>query len=381
MTVPVAPLQKTGRHSGPGTAGRPEGRSWAVSPAVDLGAARELAARAVRDSVLPCLVFGVVDSTGRQELFAASGPRSAAREDSIFFVASVTKAIVATAVMQYVDEGRMDLHAPLARYLPGFAGSGRESVTAWHVLTHTSGLPDMDIEAMRRERPSYARLLGHVMAGRPALPPGSRYEYNSSAWLLLSETMARLSSMPFPMALARRLTGPLQMRDTSFDPRYARRRVVAMNGFGVRNRLTGEILLRFLARATLPGGGMFGTVADLLRLGCALLDGGAGDGAVPGSTRILTRRAIEQMCRAQTEDIPHVAEDGTRTTVHQAIGWRKPAGDWPRRPAAITHGGISGSRLWVDPEAGLAFALLTNPWDAPDEPVVAILEEVYRARG
>jgi CubicO group peptidase (beta-lactamase class C family) len=350
-----------------------------------------VAARAVGEGILPGLVFGVTDAAGRHDVVAVPGPSSRARADSIYFIASVSKAIVATALMRYVDEGRLDLHAPLAHHLPGFHGAGREIVSAWHVLTHTSGLPDTDIAVMRRERPSYARLVDRVQAATPAWPPGSRYEYNSSAWLLLSELMAHLSSMPFPRALEHRLSGPLGMADTTFDPRYARRRIVAMSSFGIRNRLTGEVLLRFLARATLPGGGMFSTVGDLLRLGGALLDGqpktpahgpGRSPAATPpGGPRVLSRRAIEEMCQPQLEDIPHIAADGSRTAVHQAIGWRKAAGEWPDHPSAITHGGISGARLWVDRKAGFAFALLTNRWDAPEGPGVAILDEVYRAFG
>ncbi len=79
--------------------------------------------------------------------------------DSVFFLASITKAIVATAVMRYVDEGRLDLQASLGRYLPELKGSALEDVTAWHVLTHTSGLPDMPVDSLRRERPTYQRSL------------------------------------------------------------------------------------------------------------------------------------------------------------------------------------------------------------------------------
>jgi CubicO group peptidase (beta-lactamase class C family) len=85
------------------------------------------------------------------------------------------------------------------------------------------------------------------------------------------------------------------------------------------------------------------------------------------------------MARPQTDAIPHVAEDGTVSFIGQAIGWRTPGPGWPQRDGAITHGGISGSRLWVDRRAGLVFALLTNRWDAPDEPTIAILEAVYEA--
>lgn len=335
----------------------------------------------MREGLLPSLAFGVADRVGVRGLFAMGSRRSPIHEDSIFFIASVTKAIVATAVMQYVDEGRWDLHAPLARYLPGFEGSGREAVTAWHILTHTSGLPDMHVETLRRERPSYARCLAFAHSQVPGWEPGSRYEYNSSAWVLLSETMATLSGVPFPRALMSRLTTPLGMADTTFDPRYARRRIVAMNGFDIRNRVVEEVLLRFLVRATLPGGGMFGTVGDLLRLGRALLRPSPAADAGASPLRVLSQAAIESMAAAQTAGVPHIAADGSRTFVAQAVGWRKPEPGWPQGAGVITHGGISGSRLWVDRDAGLVFAMLTNLWHAPEEAAMAILEEVYRAQG
>jgi CubicO group peptidase (beta-lactamase class C family) len=83
------------------------------------------------------------------------------------------------------------------------------------------------------------------------------------------------------------------------------------------------------------------------------------------------------MSAPQIEGIPHVAEDGSASYVAQAIGWRLPGPGWPQRDGVITHGGISGSRLWIDRRAGLAFALLTNRWEAPDEPTIAILDAVY----
>jgi CubicO group peptidase (beta-lactamase class C family) len=348
-----------------------------AAPGLDLGAARAIAEDAVRAGELPCAVLGVADAAGIRGMHAVNGRGRPVGIDSIFFLASVTKAIVATAVMQYVDEGRLDLRAPLARYLPGFEGRGRERVAAWHILTHTSGLPDMHIETLRHERPDYERLLDFALSSVPAWEPGSRYAYNSAAWLLLSETMARLSSRPFAEALHTRLTEPLGMIDTTFDARPLRSRVVSMNDFSVQGRITEEVLLRFLARARLPGGGMFGTLPDLLRLGRALLPRAEPDGS-PGP-RALSQAIIDEMARYQTAGIFEILEDGSRRQVYQAIGWRKPGPAWPDRPAAIMHGGISGTRLWVDPEAGLTFALLTNRWQAPEERVIAVLEAVYEA--
>lgn len=346
---------------------------------LDLGPAREVVTRAVRSGTLPCAVFGVADARGVLGTVAVDGRTRGVHEDSIFFLASVTKPIVATAVMQYVDEGRLDLHAPLGRYLPELAPATAEQVTAWHILTHSSGLPDIPVEQLYRERPAYARSLAMMLAAVPEEEPGTRFAYASAPLVLLAETMARLSGLPFPRALSLRLTGPLGMVDTTFDPRYDRRRAVSVTGLEVDNRLVEEIMLRFLARATLPGGGMFGTVRDLLRLGRALLPPAEGP-AVDPPPRVLSRAAIEEMGRLHTEGLLETMEDGTPREARFGLGWAKPAEWMPGTPDAFTHGGAAGGRLWVDPGAGLAFVFLTNLWGAPDGVPYEVLDAVYRAR-
>jgi CubicO group peptidase (beta-lactamase class C family) len=284
---------------------------------------------------------------------------------------------VATAVMQYVDEGRLHLQAPLARYLPEFSGPEQLMVTPWHILTHSSGLPDMPVETLYRERPSYAQALSAALLGRPRFAPGSRFEYASSPWFLLAETMARLSSISFARSLTMRLTGPLGMIDTTFDPRYDRGRVASLRGIEINNRIVESIMLRFLARATLPGGGMFGTVRDLLRLGKALLP--QGEDTIEPATRILSHHTIEEMGRVHTSGLVETLEDGSTRPVRFGLGWNKPSSRMPGTTSAFTHGGAGGGRIWIDPDAGLAFVFLTNLWGAPDDPAYEVLEEVYRA--
>jgi CubicO group peptidase (beta-lactamase class C family) len=346
-------------------------------PLPDLTEARDVADRLVRRGSLPCVVFGVADAAGRTSTHAVASAGLRAGADAIFFLASLSKGIVATAVMQYVDEGRLDLHAPLARYLPEIETAPAGRVTAWHVLTHTSGLPDIPVETLRRERPSYRGTLERVLASRPAWEPGTRYAYNSAVWVLLSETMARLSGMPFPDALERRLTRPLGMADTSFDPRRQRSRVVAVRGGRMDNRIVQELLLRFLARSRMPGGGLFASLPDLLRLGAALLPA---DPASP-APRILSQATIDEMARSQTAGLMHEGQDGRLREVRQGLGWRKPQPDWPGSERVFTHGGISGGRLWIDPEAGFSCAFLTNLWQAPLEPALEVIAAIYRGHG
>ncbi len=340
----------------------------------DLSPATDVVVGSVERGDLPAAVFGVVDDEGRRDIVAVSG-RQEVHEDSVIFIASVTKAIIATAVMQYEDEGRLDLHAPISRYLSDAAGTPVAEISPWHILTHTSGLPDMAVDEIRRRRPTYEDMLQLALRDGPRWEPGSRYEYNSSTWVLLSELMARLSSMPFPDALRTRLLDPLGMDETVFDARPFRDRIVPVEGTGAENRLVAEALLWLLARARFAGGGLFGTISDLLDLGGALLDGADGE----TRPRVLSRAAVARMAEQQVDGVPHIAEDGTVTFVQQGIGWRRSGGDWPAGDRVITHGGRSGSRLWIDPERGFAFAFLTTLWGASSDAQVAMLRRIYAA--
>ena len=343
---------------------------------IDLGPARERAARWVADGIVPCAAIGVVDAAGRYRCDFVPGADRAIDLRTVFFLASLTKGIVATAVMRYADEGRLDLQVPLERYLPDLAGADAGAVTAWQVLTHTTGLPDMPIESLRRERPTYERAVRWLREARALTEPGSAYAYNSVAFTLLAEVMGALGGVPFDEALADRLTGPLGMADTTFDARPLRERVLPVHGVGADNRLVQEVLLRFLAASRMPGGGMFGTLGDLLRLGRALLPP---DPQVPGP-RVLSQSAIDEMSRNHTEGWTHVSGDGVEREVRQGLGWRVPQRHWPGSARAFTHGGITGGRLWIEPEYGFSVAFLTNYWQAPIEVSLSVIGEVYEAR-
>jgi CubicO group peptidase (beta-lactamase class C family) len=351
-------------------------RSTAAEPLdLDLGRARERAARWVTDGIVPCAAFGLIDAAGRYRCDFVPGTEGAIDLRTVFFLASLTKGVVATAVMRYVDEGRLDLQAPLERYLPDLVGTDAGSVTTWQVLTHTSGLPDMPLQSLRNERPTYQRSVRWVRESHTLTEPGTTYEYNSVAFILLAEIMAALSHVPFHEALAIRVTEPLGMVDTTFDARPLRERTLPVHGIGADNRLVREVLLRFLAAARMPGGGMFGTLADLLRLGRALLPA---DPDAPGP-RVLSQAAIDEMTRNHTEGWTHVSEDGVEREVRQGLGWRLPQRHWSGSASAFTHGGITGGRLWIEPEAGFAVAFLTNQWQAPIEVSLSVIDEVYEA--
>jgi CubicO group peptidase (beta-lactamase class C family) len=353
---------------------------------MDPSGAIRLTESLVAEGVLPSAVLGITDGQRTRTIHAVRGAGDRRVEaHSLFFLASVTKPIVATAVLQLVDEGRLDLQRPIGETLSAFLGGRRDRVTPWHVLTHTSGIPDLDMERLRRSRPTYRALLGRVLASEPAFEPGTRYQYASDGFYLLAELLRAHTGMGFQDALRSRILAPLGMEDTRFDVRPVLSRVVDVHGIARADPITRRLVTRFLAAAALPGGGLFGTVEDLLRFGRSLLPRELGSCGMP---RILSTEAIALMTREHTKSIPEVLEDGTRREPHYALGWHKPRPDGdatvtlagvpiPTTMAAFTHGGIAGTRLWVDPGRGLVVAVLSNRWGLDQESIARIIADVY----
>lgn len=370
----------------------------------------EPAAEAVRAGVIPSAVVAVADRTGTIALDIFPGPSTPRlRTDSIFFLASLTKPVVATGIMRLVEQGLVDLQAPIERYVPAFQGPSKERVTTWHVLTHTAGVQDIHPDVLRNQRPSGARLLEMVCQAPLRFEPGSRYEYCSASFYLLAELLVRFTGRPFPEALKQQVMDPAGMVDTSFDPRHDRSRILPVEGVPMRNRFVRELVLRYLARTALPGGGLWGTAEDLARFGRGLLPGAIADGR-----GLLSAASVAEMTREQTAGIQEVSADGTRRDPRYALGWGKPRLDgaapsvvgglapalgasattdmgtldesgaalptMPTVPAsarAFTHGGATGTRLWVDPDRDLVFVFLTNLWGASDAAMFESLAGVY----
>ncbi|HUR15743.1 MAG TPA: serine hydrolase domain-containing protein, partial [Candidatus Limnocylindrales bacterium] len=235
----------------------------------------------VATGALPAAAVAIGDADGEiaSKIFpAADKPFT---RDSAFFLASVTKPIFATAFMTLVEEGRIDLYQPVEGLLPEFTAdkdARKAGVTWWHLLTHTSGVPDVSPEVIRRTRPSATRMTEMTLAAPLVSEPGTRYEYCTATFYLLARAMERVSGLTYARYLQERVLDPLGMEST-FDARTSRRPIVAVQGVGVENRLVRFLIVRYLAGTALPGGGLFGTLDDLLRFGAAMIR--PVDGRVP----------------------------------------------------------------------------------------------------
>ncbi|MDL2335049.1 MAG: serine hydrolase [Chloroflexota bacterium] len=327
---------------------------------------------------LPAAGLAVGDGEGAIRTEATGEGGRPLSTDTNFFLASITKPIIATAFMELVEDGAVGLHDPVARWVPGMDVGDKARITPWHVLTHTSGVVDTVDAKFLRRRQSAAQMTREVIQQPLRFEPGARWEYNSASFYLLTAIIERVTGMTYVRYLAERLCEPLGIHLT-FDPRGAGRKALLVHGVGVDNGLVRYLVVRYLAGVALPGGGLFGSLADLAAFGAALVMPRplAGRAAFP-----LRLETVAQMGADQTQGLPGLI-DGEERSVHAGLGWAKPTlmRDVPGSASVISHGGASGGRIWIDPEIGLVFVFLTNRWEADRGPEIDTIRGVYEALG
>lgn len=342
----------------------------AVLDPARLQTAAAVAEESVAAGSHPCALIAVASSTETLWTHHVSGENEVS-EDALFLLASITKPIVATAIMQLVEQGRLLLDVPIVRYIPEFGVNGKDRVTAWHLLTHTSGLEERFwVEERRTERVTTSAPVDAACRSYLHFEPGERCEYCSLSFSALGELVTRLSGQAYPQYMNEHIFSPLGMRDAAFQP-GDRSRALPVHDFG-----TSEELDRFSSLA-LPGGGLWSSAADLIAFGQAFLRGGEYEGY-----RLLGPAALETMVRSHTAGMWELS-DGRRHPFEYGLGWGKPSADGGilGSARAYGHGGATGTYFWVDPDYDLVYVFLTNRWDLEHETPLRILNAVYGAIG
>ncbi|MEV0333362.1 serine hydrolase domain-containing protein [Nocardia sp. NPDC050717] len=180
----------------------------------------------------------VIDGPAGHRTFTAGvgdlGTRAPFPDDARVRIGSNTKTFVATVIMQLVAEGRVDLDAPIERYLPGVvAGNGNDGnrITVRQVLQHTSGVPDYvgsgpgittqnseqldpDDEALRWQHFEMADLVRRAMTTPPQFEPGAKSVYTNTNYLLAGLLIERVTGNAVADEIRRRISEPLGLRDT-----------------------------------------------------------------------------------------------------------------------------------------------------------------------
>jgi serine beta-lactamase-like protein LACTB len=264
-----------------------------------------------------------------------------AKPQSVYRLASVSKSITAVAVMQLVEQGKVNLDTDLRQYVPEFPQ--KEHVfTVRQVLAHLSGIRHYK-PSEPENREEYANTLEALKRFQddPILhKPGEKYTYSTYAYTLLARLVENVSGMTFPDYLRRHVFEPIGMLTTGIEdqinlvPNRARGYVRGKDGKPVNSEYA-NISYKW------AGGGMVSTAPDLCRLGMALLE-----------NRLMKPETRAMMWAMQTTN------DGKKTGY--GLGWG--IGAWTGHPM-MSHSGAQSmvrTRLCIFPEEQIVIVVLTN---------------------
>lgn len=359
----------------PGAAKRGEGLSVAAN-AMELEPAPEetvnrlkpvyaVLDKAVADDAFPGGVLGVgwhgklvVHPFGKLE---DEGEAYSVDEDSMYDMASLTKAMATTtSVMMLVEEKRLDLDAPVGRYLPEFTAASkadphpawRARVTVRMLLLHDSGLPGVRRYYLEGVK-GHDQVLARAMAEPLVHEPGTQVEYSDLGFMLLGEIVERLTGETLDEFASEHIFQPLGMDRTMFRPPKSLRDDIAPTEDDTvyRHRMIwGEV---HDENAWAMGGvagqaGLFSTAPDVAAFAQMMLNGG-----IYEHERLLNRSTIEEITKRVN------IGDSARTLGWDVITEPEHTGRY-FSASAYGHYGFTGTSLWIDPQNDLFIILLTN---------------------
>ncbi len=269
-------------------------------------------------------------------------------DQTIFRVASVSKVFTATAAMQLVESGKLDLHANVNQYLTRFKVRDPYSqpVTLAELLTHSAGL-DASVIGIAVRRPSQITPLGTFLAQRMpsvVMPPGKIYSYSSFGIALAGYLVQKISGEPYDAYIEKNILQPLDMRDSSFRLTQEMAAKVATGYEYRKGRYRPEPLDYFNIA---PAAGLFSTASDMAHFLIAQMEDGRYEGA-----RILSEATAREMHRRQFAEDPRLAGRTFGFYERYVNGYR-----------AIGHGGnIRGfaSLLMLVPKQHVGFFVVFN---------------------
>jgi CubicO group peptidase (beta-lactamase class C family) len=286
--------------------------------------------------------FGFTDSDGGTPVTV----------DTMFSVQSMSKTFTATAVMQAVQSGLLDLDVPITTYLPDFTvHSAFEShperkITLRMLLSHTAGFTG-DAPLGNSYDPGPGDFDAHVASISETwlrFPVGTGYAYSNLGIDLAGYILEQVSNRPFPVAMRDSLLGPLGMDHSTFD----RNQVHASADRAVGH--TGDLAAPRIDCPMMAAGGLWTTASDLARF----LEFQLGDGTVDGHT-ILDPSLMREM---RTVPAPHADAPAGYALGVARTHWRTGP-----HPDLFNHnGGGDGflSDLWWLPQLQLGIAVVTN---------------------
>jgi CubicO group peptidase (beta-lactamase class C family) len=321
-----------------------------------------------REKVLALEAVGYADLAAKRPM----------RADDLFWIASMTKPITATALMMLVDEGKVRLDDPVEKYIPEFKSlrvklkdgtlvAPSHPITVREILSHTSGMGFLNpTDKQKLDSVPLAESIRHDLLEPLLFDPGTQYKYSNEGTDTAGRIIEVVSGMPYEKFLQERLFTPLGMTDTTFNPSPAQLPRLAKT-YQTNKAKAGleEVPIHYLKQPLggpghfpAPGGGLFSTAQDVARFGQML----AGGGTFRGKT-YLSRDAVRQMTTKQTGD--SVKEN--YGLCFSVMG-----------PDAFGHGGVYKTVLnVVRGQVQIFLTQQANPWSRGD-PVAEFAAEARR---
>ena len=334
--------------------------------------------------------------------YSSLSTKTPMRTNDLFWIASMSKSITASALMMLVDEGKVDVDDPVEKYLPEFKGQQvaasrdkgpphppRHPITIKEVMSHTSGLALAGDPSVRNTYSLKANVAKYAAAPLRQ-EPGTKFEYNNCGIDTGARIIEVVSGRPYADFMQRRLFDPLGMKDTTFWPtdqqakRLARSARFTADKTGLEEvkldkGVTPALIQRLGHGVTAPpamlsdfgigtifdyanhfaepAGGMFSTASDLGKFCQMLLNGGVYQGK-----RYLSEKAIKQMTSIQTGSVPVNPQEAC------GLGWFiKIRDDEGPSVGSFGHRGARRPVMWVDPNNQLVMVLLVERFDMPGE--------------
>src|SRR5579864_925113 len=307
---------------------------------------------------------------------------AAIKPDALFLVASLSKPVTVTAAMMLVERGLLSLDDSVASIVPKFAANGKGGVRIRHLMTHTSGLPDMprDNEKLRQAHAPFSAFVESICNLPLMFEPGTKVSYQSMGTAMLGEIVHQVSGKSLPDFLRKEVFEPLGMVDTWLGWNPAQRERIATvrvvdEHLGPDWKWNSPYWLGFGA----PWGGLITTPAEYGKFCQMFLNGGR-----LGDVQILSPSTVRAMTSNQLEAMPLVPEEERRCRPW-GLGWRL---NWPAHsanfgellgPRSFGHWGATGTLAWCDPDSRAFAVILTTQPQEPEGRFLARLSNTILA--
>lgn len=314
--------------------------------------------------------------------------REAMTVDTIFDLASLTKPLAtASSVMALLERGMLRLDDPVARYIPEFGANGKEQVTLRHLLTHTGGL--RPVPRLPEGWKGSEAVLRAIYDDSLVWPPGLRFMYSDTGFIVLGEVVRRVSGKPLEQYAAENVFAPLGMKETRFLP---------PKEWLPRIAPTEEIDLPEGAKAGSGRGRVLrGEVHDPRARGMGGVAGHAGlfstaDDVAKYCERMLKMLSPEEAGARMNPNLPVAFPNSPRgalwmTSRHtpgwvataRGLGWdidspySAPRGDLFPADRSFGHTGFTGTSVWMDPDSRTFVILLASSQHPHSRPAISSL--------